>query len=90
MINPKHRKKDRMKYKRKVMEQKQHKVVIVRDNHARGCAAEVEHLLNNKFEVLGLVNSGAGMEFMKDTARVKLHQLTKNDVVVVWGGAQMI
>jgi hypothetical protein len=61
-------------------------VVILGDSHARGCAAEVKHLLNNKFEMIRLVNSGSGMEFMKDTARLKLHQLTKNDVVVVWGG----
>ena len=49
------------------MEEKQHKVVIVRDSHARGCAAEVKHLLKNSFEVLGLINSGSGMEGIKDT-----------------------
>jgi hypothetical protein len=61
-------------------------VVILGDSHPKGCATEVKHLLNNKFEVLGLVNSGSGMELIKDTARVKLHKLTKNDVVLVWGG----
>jgi RNase P/RNase MRP subunit p30 len=65
-------------------------MVILGDSHTRGCAAEVKQLLNNKFEVLGLVNSGSGMEFIKDTARVKLHQLKKNDVVVVWGGSNDI
>jgi hypothetical protein len=43
-------------------------VVIVGDSHARGCAAEVMQLLNNTPEVLGLVNSGSGMEGIKDTA----------------------
>jgi hypothetical protein len=90
MISPKHGGKEKMKYKRKVMEQKQHKVVIIGHSHATGYAAEVKHLLNNKFEVLGMVNSGSGMEFIKDTAKVKLHQLTKNDVVVVWGGSNDI
>jgi len=51
-------------------------VVIVGDGHTRGCATDVKHLLKNKFEVLGLVNSGLGMELIKHTARVKLHQLT--------------
>ena len=90
VINPKHGRKDKIKYKRKVMEKKQHKVVILGDSHTRGCATEVKHLLNNKYEVLGFVNSGSEMEFIKDTARVKLHQLTKNDVVVVWGGPKDI
>jgi hypothetical protein len=44
------------------MEKKQHKVVILGDSHARVCAVEVKHLLNNKFEVLGFVNSGSEME----------------------------
>ena len=75
---------------RKMIEKKQHKVVVVGDSHTRGCAAEIKHLLNNKFEAFRMVNSGSGMEFIKDTARAKLDQLKKNGVVVVWGGAQMI
>jgi hypothetical protein len=44
------------------------------------------HLLENDFEVLGFVNPGSGMKYIKDTAKVKLQQLTKNDVVVLcWG-----
>jgi hypothetical protein len=69
--------KDKMKYKRKVMEQKQHKVVILGDSHARRCAAKVKHLLNNNFKVFGFVNPGSGMEFIKETAKVKLQQLNK-------------
>jgi len=65
-------------------------VVIIGDSHARGCAAEVKHLLNDKFEVLGLGNPGSGMEFIKNTVRTELHHLTKNDAVVVWGGSNDI
>jgi len=36
--------------------------------------------------VFGFVNPGSGMKFIKDTARVKLQQFTKKDVVVLWGG----
>ena len=90
-INPKPRMKDKIIHKRKVMEKKQHKVVIIGDGHARGCTAEVKHLLNNKFEVLGFANSGSGVEFIEDASGVNLQQLTRNDVVVVLeGGAQMI
>jgi len=79
-------KKDKMNYKKTVLEKKQHKVIILEDSHARGCATRVKHLLNNDFEMFGFVNPGSGMKFIKDTARVKLQQLTKKDVVVLWGG----
>jgi len=46
----------------------------------------IKHLLNNDFEVFGSVNPESGMKFMKDTARVKLQQLTKKDVLVLRGG----
>jgi hypothetical protein len=36
--------------------QKRHKVVILGDSHARGCAARVKHLLNSDFEVFGSIN----------------------------------
>jgi len=62
------------------------KVIILGDSHARGCAAEVSHLLNNGFEVLGFVNPESGMKYIKGTSRVKLQQLTKTDVVVLLGG----
>ena len=63
----------------------QHKIVSVGDSNARRCAAEVKHLLINKFELLELVNAGSEMEFIKNTVRTELHQLTKNDAVVVRG-----
>jgi len=36
--------------------------------------------------VLGFVNPGAGMKYIIDKSRVKVQQLTKKDVVVLWGG----
>jgi hypothetical protein len=46
--------------------------------------------LNNDFEVLGFVNPGSGMKYIKDMSRMKLQQLTKKDVVVLWGGSNDI
>jgi hypothetical protein len=73
-----------------VLKRKQHKVLIVGDSHARGCAARVKHMLNNNFEVFGCINPGSGMKGIKDMASVKLQQLTQNDVVVLWGGSNDI
>jgi hypothetical protein len=68
---------------------KQRKVIVVGDSHARKCATEVSQLLNNDFEVLGFVNLGSGMKYIKDTSRVKLQQLSKKNVLVLRGGAPM-
>jgi hypothetical protein len=42
------------------------------------------------FEVLGFVNPGSGMKYIKDTSKVKLRQLSKEDVLVLWGGSDDI
>ena len=63
---------------------KQHKVIIVGDSHARNCATEVSQLLNNDFEVMGFVNRGSGMKYIKDISSEKLQQLSKKDVLVLW------
>jgi hypothetical protein len=62
----------------------------VGDSHARKCATEVSQLLNNDFEVLGFVNPGSGMKYIKDTSRVKLQHLSKKDVSVLWRGSNDI
>ena len=64
--------------------------MILGDSHARRCAAEVKHLLSTDFEVLGSINTGAGMKTIKDTASAKIQQLTMEDVLVLWGGSNDI
>ena len=73
-----------------MLERKQHEVLIVGDSHARGCAVSVKHLLNSNYEVFGSINPGSGMKGIKDTANVKIQQLTKKDVVVLWGDSNDI
>ena len=89
-VNQKHGRMDKMNQKREAMKKKQHKVIIVGDSHARRGAAEVKHLLNNKFEVQGMVKSGSGMELIKETTRAEINKLSRKDVVVVWGGSNDI
>jgi hypothetical protein len=71
-----------------VLEKEQRKIIILGDSHARGCAAKVSHLLNNDFEVLRFVNPGSGMKYIKEMSRMKLQQLSKEDIVILWGGLQ--
>jgi hypothetical protein len=94
MAKSKHTGKHKTDRKQRVLKEKQlnkqQKVIVVGDSHARGCATEVNHLLKNDFEVLGFVNPGSGMKYIKDTSKVKLQQLSKEDVVVLWGGSNDI
>ena len=64
-----------------------HKVLIVGDSHARGCAAEVKLKLNSEYEVIGFVNPGLTMKAIKGSVKEKINQLTKEDIVVLWGGS---
>jgi hypothetical protein len=94
MATPKHAGKCKTVHMKRVLNEKQpkkqHKIMVLGDSHARGCATEVNHLLKNSFEVPGFVNPGSRMKYMKNTSKVKLQQLTKNDVVVLCGGSNDI
>lgn len=67
-----------------------HKVLIIGDSHARGCTAEVSHNLNEHFDISGLVISGSKLESITNMAKKEIATLTKNDVIVVWGGTNDI
>jgi hypothetical protein len=36
------------------------------------------------------MNPGSEMKYIRDTSRVKLQQLSKKDVLVIWGGCNDI
>ena len=67
---------------------KQHKVIIVGDSHARNCATKVSQWLNNDFEVMGFVNPGSGMKYIKGISR-EITAVIKEMCVVVVGGVPM-
>ena len=75
--------------KKKEVRNSMHKVLIVGHSHARGCAAEVKLKLNTDYEVVGFVNPGSTMKAIKDLTEDKIDQLTKEDIVVLWGGQMM-
>jgi len=90
LAKPRHTEKRKMNHKKRGLKKKQRKVMIFGDSHARGCAAELSHLLKKDFEVLGFVSPGSGLKHIKDTSMGKLQQLSKEDVVVLWGGSNDI
>jgi hypothetical protein len=69
---------------------KKKRIVIICDSHARGCAAEVSNCLGKSFAVTGTVIPGARNEAISHLASKEITKLSKDDVVVVWGGTNDI
>jgi hypothetical protein len=65
-------------------------VLILGDSHTRECALEVKQQLNNEYEVFGFINPGSGMKHIKESAKMKIAQLTREDMVVLWGGSKNV
>jgi hypothetical protein len=72
------------------LEKKQHKVVVVGDSHARGCAAKLTENLGEAFEVTGFVKPGTSLEVITTMESEGISKLTKKDAVVIWGGSHDI
>jgi hypothetical protein len=73
-------------HKRSSVKSKVHKVLILRDSHARGCASEVKQQLNNEYEVFAFIKPGSRMKDIKGSAKMKVTLLTREYIVVLWGG----
>jgi len=66
--------------------EKKHKVIVIGDSHARGCAAEIKSNLEEDIEVQGFISPGTRVNTVTTSAIRDIQQLSKQDVVVVWGG----
>ena len=52
-------------------------MLILRDSHARRCASEVKQQFNDEYDVFGFINPGSGMKDIKESAEMKMAQLTR-------------
>ena len=66
------------------------KIIVIGDSHAKGCAANIKHILGNTDEVTGYVSPGAKLENITTKASKEITELTKKDTVVIWGGTNDI
>jgi len=64
-----------------------HEVLILGCSNGRGCAGEVKQRVNSDYEVIGFTNPGSTMKEVKESAKVKIAQLSKEDIVVLWVGS---
>jgi hypothetical protein len=67
---------------------KKHKIIIIGDSHARGCTSGITYSLDEDSEVQGSVDPGTDVEIITNSAKVDIEHLTKQDVIVVWGGSK--
>ena len=68
--------------------EKKHRIVIIGDSHARGCAGELKSNLDADFEIQGFINPGTGLKTISTSAKREIQQLSTHDVVVMWGGSK--
>ena len=68
--------------------EKKHKIIVIGDSHAWGCAAEKKLNLDEGFKVQGFVTPGTVVSTITNPAKIDVQHLSKQDVVVVWGGSK--
>jgi hypothetical protein len=54
-----------------------HKIVIIGDSHARGCASRLQKKLKDQYEVIGYVKPSAGAAVLTKTAQQEISGLTE-------------
>jgi hypothetical protein len=62
---------------------RKHKVMVIGDSHARGCAAELRANLRKDYDIQGLVYPGAGINVISTSMEGEIKQLSKQDVIIV-------
>jgi replicative DNA helicase len=67
-----------------------HKVILIANSHAKGCAEKLASHLRNSYEVTEYIKPSTGMEVITNSAREEINHLTKDDVVIVCGGVNNI
>jgi len=73
-----------------VKTKKKEKIIVMGDSHAWGCAIEIADLMGQSYEVTDTVIPGARNETITSMADKELSNLSKEDIVIVWSGANDI
>jgi hypothetical protein len=74
----------------RIQKKKKHKVILIGDSHARGCAEKLSGYLGTAYEVTGYVSPNTGLDVITNSAKEEIEQLTQNDIVIVCGGTNNI
>jgi len=83
-VSTKHTRRNR---KNKAQTNSEHKIMIIGDSHARGLSGNVKNNLDEKYSVCGFVKPGVNIATQISSMTVDTTLLTKNDLIIFWGGA---
>jgi hypothetical protein len=67
-----------------------HKIVLIGDSHARGCASKLREKPKEEYEVIGYVVPGVGATVLTKTAQQEISGLTEEDTLIYCGGTNDI
>jgi hypothetical protein len=70
--------------------QPKHRVLIIEDSHVRGYAERLSDNLGHSFNVSGYVKLNADLDITTTTAKSESKNMTKNDLIILCGGAKNI
>jgi hypothetical protein len=72
----------------RMKEQKgQHKIMLIGDSHIKSLTSELKQKLGDTWDIMGFVKPNASVSELVCTTKEEVNKLTKNDVLVFWGGA---
>jgi len=62
-------------------------IIIVGDSHSKGCTTNMKSYFSDNYKVQGLVKPGTCLDILTRTATNINKNLTKNDFLILWSGA---
>jgi hypothetical protein len=62
------------------------KILLIGDSHIKGLSSELRYKLGNNYEILGIAKPNATASQLTITARQEASKLTRNDILIYWGG----
>jgi hypothetical protein len=69
---------------------KDHKIIVIGDSHARGCAATMKEYFSENVEVRDYVKPCVTTDILVKTACNEINGLTKKDAIILWGGSNVV
>jgi len=65
-----------------------HKIILIGDSHAQGCAERLIYQLENSYKVISYVRPNGHVGIITSTPKVKVQNLTNIDVLVLCEGSR--
>ena len=69
---------------------RRHKILIIGNNHIRGLSEKVSDCLDYSFGVTGIAKPNADMEASTSPLHLKTENLTKKDLIIFYGGMEVL